>query len=341
MLYSFYHQHIALSDIFFADAIACAANAMFIVMRKSIHTRRDIRIGFGLMTIGLFLVAFLPHTRTLLYAFYILQVLGAITFYIPVNILYFKGVAEDARMRGMTLYWIVGIATGVAAPLVGALLYAHTSMMVFLIVPLLLTLCGVWMAQYVPEDIISYSRGDVFNYLKGLRVINALDGALHRVSGDAGFFVLMFASTVASYSSYLSCVSLVMAAVAWIVATKSDKTNNRMKYLWPTALLAGAATMGLSLAHSFITFLILSVVARASLVIAEPLRSNVTQDSAVAHAHIWISREFYINIGRTLLQIIAGILLVIGSPTAALILFGALHIAFPFLVHRKKIYKTV
>jgi MFS family permease len=341
LLYHFYKINVGLADIFFADAIACGLNALILLFRKNIKTHRDMRIGFGILALSLIAVAFVPYSKPLFYIFYILQVLGGIAFYVPLNILYFANPIAGDRMKNMAWYWIIGIITGITGPLLGAFLFLNLSLKYFLIVPILLFLFGIYATRFAENTTVSYTPLDVLKKIKRVRLINMLDGALHRVNGDTGLFVLMFVGSLAQFSIYLSVTALLMAAVAWIVAHNSDKTNRRMVYLLPAALIAGLGTMSFSFAHSLLAFGIITIIIRSSLIIAEPLRSNIMVDAIDAHAHNWISREFYLNIGRSLVQLSVGILFVYGFITQAFVFFGLLHFAFPLLVHYKKIYRTL
>lgn len=341
LLFHFYKQHVTLSDIFLADAIACGANALFLLSRRSIHTRRDMRIGLGILALSIVFLILVPYSKPVFYLFYIFQVIGGVTFYIPLNILYFDNVAADGRMQNMAWYWIVGIISGIVGPLIGAFLFTRTSLPVFLTIPLVIFLIGIFLARYAPARTITYNVHDVLTRIKRIRVINILDGALHRVNGDTGMFALLFVASVAEYGGYLSFVSLIMVGVALLVARHSDKTNKRMHYLLPAALVAGVATIAFSLAHTFAIFIALTLTVRSALIIAEPLRSNIMMDVIEPHAHNWISREFYLNVGRAIIQLIAAALLFAGFSAGAFIVFGCLHLLFPILVHYKKIYSTV
>ncbi|MCX6781334.1 MAG: hypothetical protein NT003_04475 [Candidatus Magasanikbacteria bacterium] len=338
LLFHFYKQHVGLSDIFFADAIGCSINALSLFARRSIHIRRDIQIGFGVLALSLIFLMIVPYSKPIFYIFYAFQTIGGIIFYVPLNILFFEKISPTERMRSMTAYWIVGIIAGVIGPIIGAFLFTHTGSVAFLSIPLAILLIGIYIARFAPADIVRYTPTEVLSHIKTLRTINLLDGALHRVSGDVGLFALLFVSTVVDYGNYLSFVSLIMVGISWIIAKKSDSSGKRMKFLWPSAVIAGIATMSFSFAHTFVIFIILTIITRSALIIAEPLRSNVMQDILHPHPINWISREFYLNVGRAIIQVIAAILLFYGSPVAAFILFGAMHMAFPLLVRWKKIY---
>jgi MFS family permease len=299
------------------------------------------RIGFSFMAAALLFLILVPYSKPIFYLFYIFQVIGGIIFYIPLNILYFEGVDATAHMRGMAWYWILGIIAGVFGPLIAAFLFVRTGLAIYIAIPILILCIGIYLCKFAPAQTISYTIFDAVDRLKGIRIMNILDGALHRVNGDTGLFVLLFVTTVSQYGNFLSFVSLMMALVAWLLAKESDRTNHRMKYLWPAAVIAGLATISFTFAHTLTIFLLLTIITRSALIIAEPLRSNVMQDTIPPHAFNWISREFYLQIGRACIQTIAGLILLYGSASVAFILFGAMHIIYPILVHRKKIYVVV
>lgn len=341
LVFHFYKINVGLADIFFADAIACGLNAIFLLCRRQIKTHRDIRIGFSILAISLIAVAFIPYTKPLFYFFYILQVLGGIVFYVPLNILYFSNPTSGNRMKSMAWYWIIGIITSITGPLIGAFLFLNLPLKYFLILPILLFAFGIYATRYAENITVTYKPSDILTKIKRVRLINMLDGALHRVNGDTALFVLMFVGTLAEFSGYQSIIALVMAGVAWIVAHHSDKTNKRMIYLLPAAFIAGVGTISFSFAHSLITFGIITLIVRSSLIIAEPLRSNIMVDAIDAHNHNWISREFYLNIGRSIVQLLSAALFINGFIVAAFVIFGLLHFAFPLLVHYKKIYRKI
>lgn len=341
LVFHFYKINVGLADIFFADAIACGLNALFLLLRRDIKTHRDMRIGYSILTLSLLAVAFIPYAKPLFYFFYILQVLGGIAFYVPLNILYFANPVTGNRMKSMAWYWIIGIITGITGPLIGAFLFLHLSIGYFLILPILLFAFGIYATRYTENITVSYKPTDILTRIKRVRLINMLDGALHRVNGDTGLFVLMFVGTLAEFSGYQSLVALAMAGIAWLIAHNSDKTNRRMVYLFPAALIAGIGTMFFSLAHSLLAFGIITLIVRSALIVAEPLRSNIMVDTIADHAQNWISREFYLNVGRSIVQLLAAILFINGLIIEAFIIFGLLHFMFPLLVHYKKIYRKI
>lgn len=171
-----------------------------------------------------------------------------------------------------------------------------------------------------------------------MRLINLWDGALLKTNPVTSLFVLLYVSTVGQFGTYLSFISLVMAGVSWLVAKTSDKTNRRMRYLWPATLLAGGAVAAFVGVSTFSVFVVCMILLRSALVIAEPIRSNIMQDTIPPNDLNWISRELYLNLGRTILLFSAAGLFILGMPKGVFILFGVLHIAFPFVVRAKKIY---
>lgn len=340
LLYHFYKKNVGLSDIFFADAIACGLNALILLFRTRIKTHRDMRIGFGILALSLVAVATIPYSKPLFYVFYIFQVLGGIAFYTPLNILYFANPTAGTKMKTMAWYWIVGIISGIIGPLFGAVLFLNLPLYAFLILPILIFAFGMYLVRFTENVTIAYSPIDVLTKIKRVRLIKMLDGALHRVSGDTGLFVLMLVGSLAEFSGYQSLVALMMAGVAWLMARSADKSARRMVYLIPAAFIAGIGTIFFSFAHTLLAYGIITIIVRSSLIIAEPLRSNVMVDTIDAHPHNWISREFYLNVGRSLVQLVAAILFINDQIVAAFVIFGCLHLLFPALVYWKKIYRN-
>ena len=93
---------------------------------------------------------------------------------------------------------------------------------------------------------------------------------------------------------------------------------------------------------SAIIFFALAVVIKIVSVISDPLRSTIILDRHASEDPVtWLSREFYINMGRAVLLGGAALCTYVGSNRLVFVFLALPYLLFPFLVHRKKIYTSI
>lgn len=334
---NFFKNHLGFSQLFLAEGLSAAAVVIFIFQRRAYRASHDIVLGFASIAFSITFL-FLPFSPVVFYLFIIFRGLGSIIFYVPFNILYFDQRLEKRNLSSMTWYWALGLVPSVVAPVLGGFLYTYFGMGVFLSTSLVIVLFGIYCGTLVSKQKYPVSLRDLTLKLKGLRAINIVDGALHRVTNAIFIFALLYIHTEINYGTFLSIAAVVALFFAMKMARVSDTSNQRMRYLWPLCLTSGFICFAFIFARSASVFLTLAIALRSLAVFVEPLRSNIILDTREKDPINWVSREFYLNIGRVGLLFVLAALMRFNLIIPAFVFLGALHIIFPFMVHYKKVY---
>lgn len=338
LLLHFYKQHISLADFLLADAIACAANVLFITCRRHYNFQRDMRWGFSLLIVALFILAFIPFSRPIYFLYALIQGLGAIIFYVPYNILFFSTRDNTKNYETMVRYWGIIVGVNVFGPLIGSFIFGQFGFRLFLIVAMVVSLISLSLTRFIPKTILNYSVSEAWNHVRPLRLIIFLDGTQTKIPVAIGLFALLYISTTQGYGTYLSVIALVALVGGLFLARKSDRSTKRLRYLVPASLAAGAVALSFVFAKTFFVFMALMLLLKAAAVLVDPMRGAILTDKLPESPLNWISRELYLNAGRAVMLGGAGILLYFNLPTVAFVGMGLLYITFPLVVYWKKVY---
>lgn len=340
LLFHFYKQHITLPELMFAEGLGAVSICVSILLQRKVQTQRGIQMGFILMAFALIYLLVLPFSKNVFFLYTILYHLGVITFYIPYNILYFENTQADKKLQHMNWYWGIGIIVAVIAPLLGSLLYSNASLQIFLMCAIAIIAIGLFLTRYIPNQTIPYTLNQLTTIISPLRVMTAIDGSLHKVTSIVALFALLHVTTAFDFGTFLSLISLVVFTFSNALAKYSDQTKKRKEFIWPFSILAGLLCMAFIFVNSFAIFFALIALLRMVLIFVEPLRSNIQQDQLEPNPVNWISREFFLNIGRASLFLVASVLFFTGWTSQAFIMLGLLHIAYPVIMTLKRIYHT-
>lgn len=338
----FVKQQISFFYILMAEFCGLVIIVIYLVCGKILHSRYTIMAGYLLLALSA-LVMLLPFKALYLVFFYfILSWLAAIIFFTPYNILYFQKIQKGEHLQDITFYWAVGIVVGIFAPLLAAYVWQMTNLSVFLTIYTLFIIFSLFLLNYIPAEVYRYKIKEGLTYLKGLRTINMIDGALHRTNGIIILiFSLQYINNELDFGKFLSITGLVALFVAFPMAKLSDQKQKRTIFIWPISVATGLVVMSFYFVNSFWQFFVLALILKGLLVLSEPIRSNIVLDKKEKRAITWISREIYLNIGRVLLVAVLVVMLYFGWFKETFIVMGALHLLFPVVVYFKKVYAPV
>ncbi len=335
----FVKESISFAELILAKAVSVLVVIIYLLFRGYFHSRKSIVTSFLLLAASMLLFFTSIDVHIILYIYFVVDFLGTIIFYTPYNILFFKDANKDKHLQEMTWYWGVSIVTAVVGPIVGAYIFAGFGLNVFLIVSLLIVAFALYLTRFIKSEEYRYTLKQSLQYLKGLRTVNLIDGALHKVKFVIiPVFSLKYIQTETDYGLFLSLISLVALFFAFEMAKFSDKRKKRTIFIWPLSIAAGIVTGLFYFVNTFFWFMVLAVILQALTVLVEPIRSNIIQDKKEKKPITWISREVYLNIGRVILLVFVALLLFYDLEKYVFVLLGLLHISFPVVLHLKKVY---
>lgn len=338
----FIKNRISIFYILIGELCAFGLIVIYLIFRRVIYSRRTIIAGLILEIISI-LILLLPFKPFyLVIPYFILSWLAAILFFTPYNILYFEKTQKEKHLQEITFYWAISIVIGVFAPLVAAYIWHIVGLTLFIIIYVFFTVISLLLLNYVPAETYRYNIKEGLTYLKGLRTINMIDGALQRTNGIIILiFSLQYINNELDFGKFLSIIGLVALFVAFPMAKLSDKKQRRTIFIWPISIAAGLIVMSFYFVNFFWQFFVLALILKGLLVLSEPIRSNIVLDKKEKRAITWISREIYLNIGRLILMAVLVMMLYFGWYKETFIVMGALHLLFPVVVYFKKVYVPV
>ncbi|MDD2656004.1 MAG: MFS transporter [Patescibacteria group bacterium] len=338
----FFQSSISLSQIIFAEFIATFFSALYLICAKKINFRLNMVLGFLSGMLGFAFILFFGLSFPFFLAYTFFKGMSSVLFFVVYNILFFRETKNKKELHRMTVYWAIGIISGVLAPFIGSYILNKFGLVIFAVVAIFVLLVGIYLVKNVKKEKLEYRSKDILKSIKGLRILNLFDGAFHKVIGFViPIFALLYIKTEFDYAKFLSLISIVSIFFAFGLAKKSDRTRQRMPYIWIFSLLSFLIMIGFYFSNSFIFFLLLVFALKAVTVMFEPLRSNMILDHNKNNSEGWISREFYLLVGRSILFFVLFIMLHFNFVKESYLFFSVLYLVFPFIVKNKKIYAKI
>ncbi len=333
----FVKSHLNFGYIILAEALGYLFSIFLILVKKQFSSQRDLRFGFLLVFCALMLLL-LP--LTLLIPYTILKVTGAIMFFTPYNILFFESTQTSKKLSRMTSYWSIGVVVGVLAPIIGGYLFSRLGLSPFVILALVLLGLTFYLIRFVKKEVYSYSIQEIFQHIKGFRTIVMIDGALPTASNLLlSLYLLTFVRGAFDFGILLSSIALVSVSFSFLIAKLSDKKKKRLEFIWPLSSFSGIILLLLYFTQNFWSVVLLVVLFKFVSTMLNPIQSNIVFDRENTTASTWISREIFLNIGRTLVLLWLVPLVYLGFFKEAFVAVGLLYIVFPFVVFKKGVYK--
>ncbi len=335
----FVKNELNFGHIIIAEALGYLFAVILIALKREFRSRRDIMIGYTLVLCGLLtlLLPFAPYY--LLIPYMVLKVSGAIMFFTPYNILFFEHTDSNKKLRKMTIYWAIGTVVGIVAPISGGYIFVTLGLSWFIVFAVVILFIALYLVQYVKQKVYKYTLKKILKYIKGLRTITMLDGALINSSQLLiTLFLLNFIKDEFDFGKILSVIALISVVFSFKLASVSDKFKKRVEFIWPLSLLSAAVMFAFYFVLDLKTAIILILLFKFLSTLFNPIRSNILLDKIKNSPTAWISREIYLNIGRFVGLSFLALVVYNGYLRESFVFVGLLYILIPVLLYTKKIY---
>lgn len=333
----FKEQGFSLAWIILMYAIYASLGMTFVVFFRRFSIRAYLITGFVTFSLGLASLAFLPPNISL-YTYAFLIGLNLILFWLPVNYLFFLKSSKETNAVDSSLYMIAPGVIAMVLPLFGAAFansFGYTWL--FSLVALLYLLPIIFVYKKIPEEKIStlpFLEG--VRHFKGLKTITILEGALHHFSGIViAVYALLFLKTSLEVGYFLSYLGLLGFVIGMLLSRYSDKNQKRKVFIFVLFCLMSLSIFLLPLSKENIYWFITVGIFSAIYTISLPLRLAVSLDVRVADMSFWRTREFFLNLGRTVTLLLTVFLFTLQQYFLVFALFGCIALAYPFLVNHK------
>ncbi len=336
----FVKSHLNFGYIILAEALGYLFSIFLILVKKQFSSQRDLRFGFILVFCALLMLLLPLLPLTLLIPYTVLKVMGAIMFFTPYNILFFESTKANKKLSRMTSYWSIGVVVGIVAPIVGGFLFSRLGLFPFVLIALGILGLTFYLIKFVKKEVYPYSVQEIFQHIKGFRTIVMIDGALPTASNLLlSLYLLTFVRGAFDFGILLSSIALLSVSFSFLIAKISDKNKKRLEFIWPLSSFSGIVLILLYFTQSFWSVVVLVVAFKFISTMLNPIQSNIVFDRDNTTASTWISREIFLNIGRTLTLLCLVPLVYLGFLKEAFVFVALLFIVFPFVVFKKGVYK--
>jgi len=254
----FLEKNISLSQMIMGNGLFFAAAVIWLLLFKTQSSRLSWFLAAGFSIIGLLFAAQVTNVwQYYLYCF--LLGLGAVLYFVPYNIAHFRLTPGHRNsFSAAIMFSIIPVISFLAPLLAGSLAqisynYIWFGSVAFFLMVLVLT-------KFQTDFRYHFNFKADLTYLKPTWLIVALQGLWEPIIfAVISVFTLNFITTPLAFGSFISYLGLVAIVANLFLGRLSDRLNNRLKFLIPTTILLGLATMILPLVlNSFIGWFILA-----------------------------------------------------------------------------------
>lgn len=341
----FFSLGMQISDIYFANLFWFASSLLLIPLFKKFKSRAFLLSGIAISLFSVMILFFFADpSASFIYRF----VLGAthLFFWVPFNILFFEyNKNKDGIALHGALYYSLGPAVSLAMPAIAG---AVASMFGF---PLLFLLgaifyCAAFILGFIHFEDREYEYGGMgclksIDGLGGLIFLEGL-GVNIIVSLTLPVMLLLFIEKPAEFGFFLSLVTIFSIAAAFITAKMSDGKGQRRLFLLPSVAAVALSAVFASFAGNLLLFFIAFGLVRFFQTVFGPLAFALSIDNSRSLARTMAARELMLNSGRIVGGAIGYILILLFDIQAALIIQGALLLAYIplFEIQKRKLLRN-
>lgn len=337
----FVKNHLDFSLVLLAEALGYGLSVLFIISKRQFNTRHGMWFGLGLVLCSLPLLLSPLAPFYILIPYTLLKTSGGIMFYIPYNTLFFAKTNQEKKLHRMTMYWAIGSTVGILAPMTGGLLFASFGLPVFVGIALTILVVGICLAGLVKPETHPYTLHSTLTNIKGFRLVSMFDGSLYTGSNLLiTLYLLTFIKGEFNFGTLLSIIALVSVALTFRIARWSDRIKKRWEFIWPLSFGVGLIMASLFFVHSLVWAVVLIVAYQVLISLFNPLRSNILFDNVEHTPATWVSREFYLDVGRAIVLLCLAFVVYTGHLREAFLIMAALFAFFPFLLLLKGVYRN-
>jgi hypothetical protein len=302
---------------------------------------RYISIGFIAFAAELLV---LPHI-TSTYGLILFGVFDGLTlpfFWVPYNTAYFgmrKG-TQSAFLAG--LIFLVSPLLGIVAPLIaGYIIDAYGIIYVFLGGAAVLTASGAYYGTRRSES-FTVELKKAWAEGKGIKSLVFIQGFWQGVDWlCVPLITLYFLTSGVSYGGFFSIVAIFGAASSLYFCHLSDKTGNRVHYLYPSIVMTAAATILSAYTSDLINWVIVRGMVGFFVAVANPFTTSIVLDRMKSTPQAMYLREILMGLGRLAGAVaVIACQLLLGSIQYAFVPAGLLLLTYPLIVENKRLYKA-
>lgn len=274
------------------------------------------------------------------YSFLLFAISSGLTlgfFWVSCNYIFFLNSNDSRYAKDSAIYFILGPFIGILLPPLGSLLIDNVGYRALFLMSVLLSLLPFLYIKDKDFDVrVENSFSEARQAFKGLRLITMLDAALHFFQGHfLAIYALLYIKSEYQVGGLLSYLALISLAASFLVSYWSDRYKKRVEILYPLLILMSVTMLVMPSAKSLAALLPLIGLYAILDNLSLPIRFAVPMDFVKMDISFWRASEFYGNVGRTIVFLIATLLLYFGSAWLAFTFFALLTFLIPFIINYK------
>jgi hypothetical protein len=331
-----------LESLLLATTLAFSVPVLLIAGMRRARAKVSFSIAF-VAKIGAYLVALFWLSPVTVSLVYVANALILVFFWIPYNLEFFSYATERTRAYTGSVAIVIYPLVALVVPPVAAYVWHtqgfRTNMLISVCI---LTGSVIYMLfnRAIKFRRFDYNIVDSLKSLKRYRTMFFVQG-FWEATGFVGVpvFTLLYIETELKLGFFFSYLGVLSVIATITLARLSDRISKRTAFLYPTVILAAAATVALGLARSTLWWVALVGLLNFSTIMTTPFLIAVALDARVTGINMWAGRELLLNFGRaTGAGLILAIYRTTGDYRPAFLVLGLALLVYPALLHLKGIY---
>ncbi|MFH1125876.1 MAG: hypothetical protein V1703_02015 [Candidatus Altiarchaeota archaeon] len=307
---------------------------------------RKIRV-FSLIKISLFLCALgylLVYSLKGIIGFSMIPILfglAAPLFWIPYNITYFRFTKSDSKALLSGFLFLVTPLLNTVVPFAsGVIIESFGFRMIFLISIMTVLIALAYTIVVGDQKTLDLDYWRAIRRTKGVRTLVWIEGVWQGVAWTCiPLMTFDFINSGLKYGAFLSYLGIVGAVSVLLLCKISDKLRNRTFFILPVVTLASIVTIAGGFTQTFGGWVLINGLISFFIAMTSPFTISVILDKAGDVRDSMVSREFFLNTGRTI-----GVVVILlsyhffRSLNYALIAAGLVLILYPVVLMAKRLY---
>ncbi len=325
-------------DIALYFALSFITGVLMVMALKKSLSSRLMRIGLVLKVI-IFVLAAYVHIKPLLFVAGLLHGLMTISYWVPMNIHFFKFRQEGKNASHTGLFFLMWPLLGAILPAFAGIAAQNYGMPFVFFLSAAILIPGLLFSYTIKQsDALIFSFKNFTGNTKGLKTILFLQGIWEGIDWVVvPLATLAFVSTEAGFGAFYSYLGFFGIIAFFLVGRVSDRMKKRAVFLYPVTIAMAAFTVLSGLSSTFFEWGVYRGAVSFLVNLFSPFAMTIVIDMTKNIQDSMISREFFLNFGRALGAMIVALMLVMAVPIQyALVVSGAILLLHPLFLRAKK-----
>ncbi|MEM4720091.1 MAG: hypothetical protein QXZ30_01470 [Candidatus Bilamarchaeaceae archaeon] len=320
-------------------------SALFTIFAFSFAPSLDKRalMGCGALSamISYIIILFFPPSFPLLALSFFIYGFSVFLFWVPFNILYFRGAVNSAATSS-TLYFSVSGLLSILLSVVGGLVLQRWGGFSFFLISALLFLPVVFLIFLLKEEQYKNNLNSCIKETKGFRTLNFLEGTTTGVLAGGTIVSLSLLDQPFYLGIFIAFVTIFSILASFFMSYLSDKTKKRKLYINIFSVMTSLSTILMFFYSNVITWAAFSGIRNFFSALFWPFTTAILVDNKRDLSLLMSGREIFLNVGRVFgISVVILSIYALGDVRFSFVFLGFLLLLYPFVLSFKKSKITV